>query len=160
LVSKVVFDYLIRDDVRNKILLDGFPRTIEQAKALDQFSRTKDIKIHAIFFFDVKAELLVERLSARRQCGQCKAVYNLKTMAPKAEGKCDSCGGTLIQRKDDTPQVVKDRLEVYNRQTLPILDHYKGRSEYKCINAAQDVEKVFDDIMAVLSPAHKPSRVC
>lgn len=101
-------------------ILDGFPRTIEQANALD-----KIIKIDVVVLLIVPEWIVVERLSTRRICRKCGEVYNVRYLKPKIEGVCDKCGGELYQRSDDTAEVIRDRIKVYERQTRPILEHYR-----------------------------------
>ena len=101
-------------------ILDGFPRTIEQANALD-----KIVKVDVVILLVVPEWIVVERLSTRRICRKCGEVYNVRYLKPKVEGVCDKCGGELYQRSDDTAEVIKDRIKVYERQTRPILQHYK-----------------------------------
>jgi adenylate kinase len=101
-------------------ILDGFPRTIEQANALD-----KIVKVDVVILLIVPEWIVVERLSTRRICRKCGEVYNVRYLKPKVEGVCDKCGGELYQRPDDTAEVIKDRIKVYERQTRPILQHYR-----------------------------------
>jgi len=112
-------------------ILDGFPRTIEQAEALD-----KIVKIDVVIVLIVPDWIIVERLSTRRICRKCGDVYNVRYLRPKVEGVCDKCGGELYQRPDDTAKVIKDRITVYERQTKPILQHYDENRiplvEFKC----------------------------
>jgi len=103
-------------------ILDGFPRTVEQAQALDRIA-----KIDAIIRIVVPEWIIIERLSSRRICSKCGEVYNLRYLKPKAEGICDKCGGRLYQREDDKPEVVKERLKVYERQTQPLIEYYKKK---------------------------------
>jgi adenylate kinase len=101
-------------------ILDGFPRTIEQANALDKIA-----KVDVVILLIVPEWIVVERLSTRRICRKCGEVYNVRYLKPKVEGVCDKCGGELYQRSDDTAEVIKDRIKVYERQTRPILQHYR-----------------------------------
>lgn len=101
-------------------ILDGFPRTLNQAKILEGIT-----KIDAIIVLDVPDEIIIERLSSRRICKNCGSVYNVRFLKPKVEGVCDKCGGTLYQRPDDNPEVIKKRLQVYTEQTKPLLEYYK-----------------------------------
>jgi adenylate kinase len=130
IVIEVLKERLDKDDCRKGFILDGYPRTIEQAKALDNFA-----KIDAIIHLLVPEWIIIKRLSSRRICRNCGAVYNLRFLKPKKEGICDKCGGELYQRIDDTPKVIKERLKVYERQTQPLLEYYKGKVpfvEFKC----------------------------
>lgn len=150
LVSRVVFEYIEKQKGVEGFLLDGYPRTVDQAKALDIFSEEKKVPMDVVLFFDVDAAALVKRLSARRSCPKCKEVYNLETRPPKVSNKCDLDSVELIQRPDDKAEVVQDRLRVYELQTAPILDHYKGRAGYHRINAAQDIDRVFAEVISAL----------
>src|ERR1044071_200357 len=136
LVSEVVFEKLKELGPSRGVLLDGYPRTVEQSKALDQFSKAESFSLDSIIFFAVDAPALVKRLSARRQCPNCKEVYNLETKPPKKNGICDVCGTALIQRPDDKAEVVQDRLKVYDKETAPVLDYYKMKKEFKKVDAA------------------------
>jgi adenylate kinase len=118
-VIQVLKERMSRATNKNGFILDGFPRTIEQAKALDKL-----IKIDAIVKLTVPDWIIVERLSSRWICKNCGEVYNIRFLKPKIEGICDKCGGQLYQRSDDTPKVIEDRIGVYERQTEPILKYY------------------------------------
>jgi adenylate kinase len=130
IVIQVLKERLSRDDCRKGFILDGFPRTLEQAEALDKIT-----KVDVIILLHVPEWILVERLSSRRVCRRCGEVYNTLYLKPREEGVCDKCGGRLYQRMDDTPPVVKDRLKVYEKQTEPLIKHYKGKLpfvEFRC----------------------------
>jgi adenylate kinase len=103
-------------------ILDGYPRTLEQAKTLDAIT-----KIDAILLLDVSDWIIIERLSSRRICRNCGTVYNVRFLKPKVEGICDKCGGPLYQRSDDNPEVIKKRLQVYQEQTRPLLEYFKEK---------------------------------
>ena len=118
-VIQVLKERMSRSSSKNGFILDGFPRTIEQAKALDKL-----IKIDTVIKLTVPDWIIVERLSSRRICKNCGEVYNTRFLKPKVEGICDKCGGQLYQRSDDTPKVIRDRIGVYERQTEPILKYY------------------------------------
>jgi adenylate kinase len=105
------------------VILDGYPRTVEQAKTLEDIA-----KIDVILLQMVPDWIIIERLSSRRICKNCGAVYNIRFLKPKVEGVCDKCGGTLYQRPDDTPEVIKRRLQVYQEQTSPLLQYYKEKN--------------------------------
>lgn len=130
IVIEVLNERLAKDDCKKGFILDGYPRTIEQAKALSDFT-----KIDAIVRLFVPEWIIIERLSSRRICKSCGEVYNIRFLKPKKEGTCDKCDGPLYQRIDDTPKVIKERLKVYERQTQPLLEYYKGKIpfvEFKC----------------------------
>ena len=123
IVVEVLRQRLVKSSSRNGFILDGFPRTIGQAKALE-----KTTKIEGIILLTVPEWIIVERLSTRRICRNCGEVYNIRYLKPKVEGICDKCGGPLYQRSDDTEKVIKERIGVYERQTQAILQHYRGEN--------------------------------
>lgn len=137
--GQLVPDYVVIQVLKEKMdqkkggrcfIFDGFPRTIAQAKALERI-----VKIDAIINLQVPEWIIVARLSSRRICRNCGAVYNTLYLKPKKEGICDICGGPLYQREDDTEAVIKDRIRVYEKQTQPLLEHYKGKVpfvNFKC----------------------------
>lgn len=131
-------------------LLDGFPRTVGQAKGLDDQLSELEQKISAIVVLNVRREAVIERLSGRRTCTQCKTVFHVKINPPKADGICDRCGGTLIQRDDDRPETIAKRLDVYEAQTQPILEHYRGVVAIHELDGEQPVDEVTRSIERVL----------
>jgi len=156
LVSAVVFEKLRSIAAKKPFLLDGYPRTVDQAKDLDRFSEKEKIRIDAIINFAVAADELIKRLSARRSCPACKEVFNLVTRPPKRKGVCDKCDGPLIQRADDTEEVVKERLLVYDAQTAPILDYYQGRNNFVSVDASNPISQVFLDVLFQLKALGLP----
>ncbi|UCE97058.1 MAG: nucleoside monophosphate kinase [Candidatus Bathyarchaeota archaeon] len=122
IVIEILKEKLAEDVSKNGFILDGYPRTLGQAKALENFTRND-----AIIRLRVPEWILVERLSSRRICKACGAVYNIRFLKPKNPGICDKCGGQLYQRIDDTPKLIKERLKVYERQTRPLIEYYKGK---------------------------------
>ena len=122
-------------------VLDGFPRTVQQAQLLDDTLEKKNIALDAVIFFEADQDLLIRRLSGRRICQDCGAVYNLVTSPPKKDGVCDSCSGQVYQRSDDTEETVKDRLRVYEEQTAPLVDFYEQRGLLKRIPADREIEE-------------------
>ena len=146
----IVEERLLADDCKNGFLLDGFPRTIPQAEALDAFLKKNGIKLDAVLDVNVPAEILVRRMVGRRVCKNCGATFHVEFNAPKVEGICDNCGATLVQRADDTEATAKNRLTVYDNQTAPLLEFYKKQNILKTVNGDQPLDKVFDDIKVVL----------
>lgn len=146
----IVQERLLEDDCKKGFLLDGFPRTIAQAEALDKFLKENGIKLDAVLDVNVPAEILVRRMVGRRVCKTCGATFHVEFNAPKVEGICDNCGATLIQRADDTEATAANRLAVYDNNTAPLLDYYKKQSILKTVNGDQPLDKVFEDIKAVL----------
>jgi adenylate kinase len=130
-VTEVLKQRLSKSTGKKGFILDGYPRTIEQAEALEKLA-----KIDAVILLTVPEKIIVERLSSRRICKNCGEVYNIRFLKPKVEGVCDKCGGQLYQRSDDKPDVIKDRIAVYENQTEPVLRHYKEKKtpfiEFKC----------------------------
>ena len=122
--ANMVADRLSRPDVAKGFILDGFPRTLPQAKALEQILAKLKRRILAVFYLKASDELIIRRLGARLICRQCQTPYNLQTMRPQREGICDKCGGELYQRDDDKAETVAARLKVYHTQTAPLIDYY------------------------------------
>jgi adenylate kinase len=146
----IVQERLLEDDCKNGFLLDGFPRTIAQAEAFDAFLNSNDIKLDAALNVDVDASILIRRMVGRRVCKTCGATYHVEFNPSKVEGVCDNCGSPLIQRADDTEETAVNRLGTYDAQTAPLLDFYAKKNLLKTVNGDQPLDKVFDDIKAVL----------
>lgn len=143
----IVKERLALDDCKNQgFLLDGFPRNLDQAHALDTILAELNYNLDAVIDVSVENEILINRIIGRRICRNCGATYHIEFNKPKTEGVCDSCGGELYVRKDDTRETAENRLSVYSSQTQPLLDFYKGRGLLVSINGDQAVEKVFADI--------------
>ena len=136
-VLEIVEDRLKKDDCKGGFILDGFPRTIPQAEAFEKLGI--DVKV---VNFEVGNDLIIERLSNRRVCKNCKANYNVKFMPPKVEGKCDKCGGELFTREDDKIEAITHRLEVYRNETEPLIGFYKKLGKITDINSARDSSEV------------------
>lgn len=146
----IVEERLLEDDCKNGFLLDGFPRTIAQAEALDAFLAKNGVKLDAVLDVNVPAEILVRRMVGRRVCKTCGATFHVEFNAPKVEGICDNCGAKLIQRPDDTEETAVNRLAVYDENTASLLDFYAKKNLLKTVNGDQPLDKVFDDIKEVL----------
>ena len=146
----IVKERLAQADCKEGFLLDGFPRTIAQAEALDNILKENGIKLDAVLDINVNPEILIRRMVGRRVCKNCGATYHVEFNAPKVAGICDVCGNELIQRKDDTEETGRNRLSVYDSQTAPLLEYYKKQNILKTVNGDQPLEKVFDDIKVVL----------
>jgi adenylate kinase len=132
------------------VILDGFPRTVNQALALEEMLKGKGEKISKVLFFDVPDEVIIDRLSGRRVCSKCGAVYHVKYNQPKIEGVCDLCGGSLVQRDDDKEDVVKKRLEVYRKQTQPLIEFYQDRGIIYRLDAEKGVEELFEEVKGLV----------
>ncbi|MEE9441282.1 MAG: adenylate kinase [candidate division Zixibacteria bacterium] len=133
--------------LKNGFILDGFPRTIPQAEALSEMFERSGAKIDYAVLLDVDDEEIIKRLSGRMYCGDCQSGYNYPANMPKEEGVCDQCGGKLVRRPDDEPEVVKNRLDVYKKQTQPIEDYYKGQSLLLPIPGIGTPNEIFDRIV-------------
>ncbi len=131
-------------------ILDGFPRTLEQARSLDEMLTKLGREVKAVLFFNVPEDEIVKRLSSRRICPNCHAVYNLVTNPPKVAGKCDKCGVDLIIRDDDQPETVRRRIEVYRKDTKPVADYYRKKGILIEIDATGSPEEVFEKVKKAL----------
>jgi adenylate kinase len=125
-------------------LLDGFPRTVMQAKALEKLLESQDIRLSAVFDYELPIQQIVARLSGRCTCAGCKAVYHVATRPPKVAGVCDHCGGELIQREDDRAEAVKVRMEAYQKSTKPLIDFYRQRGLLVTVPAAGSPEEIYE----------------
>ena len=150
LVVDLVVDRLAQPDAKNGYVLDGFPRTIPQAEALDKALEEKGEAVDYAIDVDVPDENIVNRMSGRRACTTCGGTYHIKYAPTKAEGICDACGGNLVLRDDDKPETVKKRLEVYHKQTQPLIDYYNKKNVLKTVDGTQDVADVFAAIVKIL----------
>jgi len=146
----IVEERLSKDDCAKGYLLDGFPRTIPQAEALDEITTKLDRQLDYVIHVDVPEEKLLERLTGRRVCSTCSSSYHITYNPPKVEGVCDKDGGTLTQRDDDTAETVQKRLTVNIEQAKPLLDFYKEKGILITIDGDQPIDKVFTDIQAKL----------
>ncbi|MEK4027316.1 MULTISPECIES: adenylate kinase [Bacillaceae] len=146
----IVRERLSKLDCQDGFLLDGFPRTVAQAEALEGILEALGKKIDYVINVDVDKEILMARLTGRRICKSCGATYHLVFNPPAVEGKCDRCGGELYQRADDNEETVQNRLDVNLKQTEPLLDFYRQKGYLKDINGQQEIGKVFEDIDQLL----------
>ncbi len=146
----IVRERLSKDDVKNGFLLDGFPRNVSQAEALDEILKENGIKLDAVLDVNVEPEILINRIVGRRICKNCGATFHVEFNKPRQEGICDNCGQPLVQRADDTIETAGSRLKVYDDSTAPVLAYYKKQNLLKTVNGDQAVDKVFDDIKAIL----------
>jgi len=149
LLIDIIKDRLAKDDVKGGWMLDGYPRTIPQAEALDKILPALGQKIDVVLNIDVPDEELVKRVTGRRMC-KCGATYHVSFNKPKVEGKCDACGGDLYQRADDTEETVKQRLNAYHAQTQPLIDYYTKRGIVATVLGVGDIKAIFDKVAAAL----------
>lgn len=150
LTCDLVMDRISQDDCKNGFVLDGFPRTIPQAEALDAALSKIGQKMDYAVDVDVPDENIINRMSGRRACLNCGATYHIVSIPTKVEGVCDRCGSPVVLRDDDQPETVKKRLEVYHAQTQPLIDYYKKQNILKSVDGTQPMEKVFDAIVEIL----------
>lgn len=150
LVVELVADRIQQDDCKNGFVLDGFPRTIPQAEALDAALAKINEKMDYAIDVDVPDENIISRMSGRRACLNCGATYHIVTIPTKVEGVCDRCGSPVVLRDDDQPETVKKRLEVYHEQTQPLIDYYKKQNILKTVDGVQPMEEVFKAIVEIL----------
>lgn len=146
----IVRERLGKEDCQKGFLLDGFPRTVPQAEALESILDDLSKKIDFVLSIDVDQDILMERLTGRRICKSCGSTYHLVFNPPAQEGVCNRCGGELYQRADDNADTVKNRLQVNIEQAKPLLDFYESKGYLRNINGQQDITKVFDDIDSLL----------
>ena len=150
LVCDLVVDRIQQADCEKGYILDGFPRTIPQAEALEAALNAIEQKLDYAIDIDVPDENIINRMSGRRACVGCGATYHVVFNPTKVEGKCDVCGESLILRDDDKPETVKKRLDVYHTQTQPLIDFYSARKVLVEVDGTQSMDKVFEDIMKIL----------
>lgn len=150
LVIEIATDRLLKDDCKNGFLLDGFPRTVYQAEKLDEFLAAHDGKIDAVLDIAVGKDELITRLTGRRVCKACGASFHVVNIPPKKEGICDYCGGELIQRADDNLETVTNRIDVYEAQTMPLVEYYENAGNIAHIDGTTGLDNVFADIVKAL----------
>ncbi len=144
-MDKIMKDRLSQEDCKKGFILDGYPRTLEQAKFLDEIA-----KIEKVIVLEISEKITINRISSRRVCKKCGANFNLKTMKPRMDGICDVCGNALIMRQDDHPSAIRKRLELYHKETSPIINYYKKRHLVTLIDGTQKIEEVQKILMRLL----------
>ncbi len=150
LTVKILLDRVAQADCENGYVLDGFPRTIPQAQVLDKALTELGDKIDYAVNVDVPDENIINRMSGRRACLACGGTYHIVHIPPKKEGVCDKCGQELVLRDDDKPETVKNRLDVYHKQTQPLIDFYTEKGVLKTVDGTVDMQDVFASIVAIL----------
>lgn len=150
LTIDLVKDRLQQEDCKNGFLLDGFPRTVAQAEALDAFLYEYNQNINSALLIDVPQEYILERMTGRRVCNSCGASYHVRFNPSKVDGKCDVCGSELIQRKDDSEETVRERLDIYSKQTQPLIQYYSDKKVLSTIDGTREIKEVFDNISDIL----------
>jgi len=150
-VIGIVKERLGMSDLANGFILDGFPRTIPQAQALDVVLKELGIRLDAVVEIDVPSSIIVPRITGRRSCPTCKRPYHVSFLKPVVENMCDDCKVELVQRSDDTEEAVIQRLEAYQNQTKPLVDYYSKQEILKKVDGAGELNEVFNKIMNILS---------
>lgn len=145
----MVKDRLVQDDCKSGYLLDGFPRTVSQAEALQSFLIERGESLNTALLISVPNEFILERMTGRRVCPSCGASYHIK-FNPAVDGKCELCGSDVVQRKDDTAETVKERLDVYEKQTQPLIDYYDKNNLLSQVDGTKAINIVFEEICDVL----------
>ena len=149
-IHDIILERLGKNDIESGFLMDGYPRTLAQAEDLDVILNALNKKIDCVLNLELDENVLIDRITGRRICPECKSVYHIKSMPPKSEGICDNCGASLITRKDDTVESLSVRLEAYHDSTKPVIEYYASKGLVHNINSDQKPEAVFADIQKVL----------
>ena len=158
-VIGIIRDKLSRPDAAGGFILDGFPRTVAQAEALDRLlQEIQGEGIDQVMNFEVPNEQIVRRLSGRRSCPDCQSVYHVEHAPPRENGLCNTCGGSLVQRADDKPETIAARLKVYEKQTSPLVEYYKKRGLLRRLDATASIKTVHDNLRSLLHAARSDER--
>ncbi len=152
LVSDGIVEGMVRErisspDCREGYILDGFPRNIPQAQALEKMDGKRP---EVVIGIEVRSQVLVKRLSQRWICPKCQAVYNINVHAPQEKGRCDACSSSLVQRMDDRPEVIRERIKVYQEQTEKLIQYYREKKTYRAVNGVGQPEAIFKEISQIL----------
>jgi len=146
-VIGIIEDRLAQPDIKSGFILDGFPRTVPQAEALDKLTAEMSLSIDTVVNIKAAADVIVQRLSGRRTCRECQTVYHILYSPTKKEGVCDNCGGQLYQRDDDKEETIRKRLDVYEKQTFPLLDYYQKSGKLMEVPGEPPIDEVYDSII-------------
>ena len=149
-INAMVEDRLQQPDCQKGYLLDGFPRTLVQAQAFSEIAEKIGKPVESVIALEVGFDVLTDRITGRRICPKCGAIYHIRNHAPKVDGICDECGAELQQRKDDTVEQLKVRMDEYEKSTKPVIDFYEEKGVVSHINAGKDKSEVFADVKAAL----------
>lgn len=150
IVLALMQERMSKPDALGGFILDGFPRTMGQAEGLEKWLEKKEWRLDGVIALEVADKEVVARISGRRQCTQCGVVYHVTANKPSQENICDACGGRLIQRKDDAEATVRHRLNVYKKETAPLLSYYEKRGLLQTVDGSQSVEKIFASIRSLI----------
>ncbi len=152
IVAAIIKNRLKQADCANGFILDGFPRSVEQADILEGIRKEIDTEPvdFKVIYFDIPQDVLLERIIYRRSCGACGKIYNLKSLPPKQEGVCD-CGGELTQRKDDNEETARARFETYFSETAPLVEYYKQKGSLKVLDAQGSVDEIWERLLSAIS---------
>ena len=149
-VNKIVEKAFKQENCRNGFILDGYPRTIDQSEFLENVLWKLKKKIDLVLNLVASEEIIIERLTQRRMCSKCGALYNLVTMKPKKKDVCDKCGNSLVMRKDDEPETVRKRIQVYQQETSTLIDYYKKKKLLVDIDASPKPKEVFNSVVKII----------
>ena len=149
-VIGLVKERLGQDDCKKGYILDGFPRTTPQAEALDVELTAMNTPLSDALSVDVPMDHLMKRLTGRRTCKSCQQMYNVNFSPPQKDGVCDKCGGELMQRDDDKEETIKNRLDVYEKSTAPLIDYYKGKGILKSVEGTGSIDDIFNKVCSIL----------
>jgi adenylate kinase len=152
IVIGIVDERMGKSDLDRGFILDGFPRSVRQAEALDRILNKLETMIDTVLYIDAKPETILERLSLRRSCSNCGAIYHLIYKPPENEGTCNECGCELFHRDDDREEIILHRFEVYEKQTYPILERYENRGKVKRMDGEINIEEISDEVERILGP--------
>ncbi len=150
IVLGMIKERLSKQDAKNGFILDGFPRNITQAEALDKLLQGMSKPLQTALLIDVGFDILMQRLTGRRTCSSCGQMFNIYTNPPRMEGVCNKCGGTVTQRSDDNEATISNRLRVYEAQTAPLIDYYRGQGKLRSVKGTGEIQGIFASIVQIL----------